>query len=46
MTEYPTLVNPVPDIDVEAGGGIVSLEILLGLAGDAASSIAWEHVGG
>lgn len=46
LTEYRTLVNPVPDINVEAGGDTVSLETLLELAEDAASIVAWTHIGG
>jgi len=44
LAEYRTLVNPVPDIDVQAGAGTVSLESLLDVADTAASSIAWTHV--
>lgn len=43
LTEYRTLVNPVPDMHVPAGAGSVRLETVLDLVEDAAAFVPWTH---
>ena len=46
LAEYRTLVDPVPDIDVEVGGSRLRLPMLLDVAAEAAGAIPWAHAGG
>ncbi len=43
LEEYRTLVDPVPEIDVNAGGITVPLSVMLDSARAAAGAIAWAH---
>jgi hypothetical protein len=46
LAEYRTLVDPVPNIDVDVAGATVALTTVLDVATEAADAIAWTHSGG
>ncbi|UIK89869.1 hypothetical protein [Arthrobacter polaris] len=43
ISEYPTLVDEVPDANVSQGDLLVPLGTVIEVSGEIASRISWQH---